>query len=174
MPLPEHFFTSISIFRQIYRVVPICARYLWVEISHNLLQPAKCPSSLYKVLMDCWSYEPGSRPAAAALHEQITHLLTQIELGHENNLYIVNNQPTAKVRVTQSYIFNFFPKFALEIVATFVAGELSAHHEPYSSLSAHTQSQPDEIEHIFTRNPTIPPKKFPKVSRIKLEITGQL
>ena len=133
-------------------------------MSHNSLQPAKCPSSLYKVLMDCWSYEPESRPAAAALHEQITHLLTQIELGHENNLYIVNNQPTAKVRVTQSYIFNFFPKFALKIVATFVAGELSAHHEPYSSLSTHTQSQPDEIEHIFTRNPTIPPKKFPKVS----------
>ena len=93
-------------------------------------------------MMDCWSYEPGNRPVAADLHEQITHLLTEIELGHENNLYIVNNQPTAK-------------------------GELSAQHESYSTLNSNIESQHetqhDEIEHIFTRNPTIPPKKFPKV-----------
>lgn len=102
-------------------------------------------------MMDCWSYEPGNRPVAADLHEQITHLLTEIELGHENNLYIVNNQPTAK-------------------------GELSAQHESYSTLNSNIESQHethhDEIEHIFTRNPTIPPKKFPKVRFFLFKING--
>ena len=85
-------------------------------------------------MMNCWSYDPTERPTASGLHEEIDQLLHEMEMGAENNLYIINNQLTT------------------------VTGNGNGDGQRY---------QTDNLEEdlpILSRNPTIPPKKIPRVS----------
>ncbi|CAI5648917.1 unnamed protein product [Oreochromis niloticus] len=40
--------------------------------------PARCPSNIYRIMMDCWAIEPSKRPSFHALHSQLDSIYAKI------------------------------------------------------------------------------------------------
>lgn len=40
--------------------------------------PSRCPSNIYRIMMDCWAIEPSKRPSFHALHSQLDSIYAKI------------------------------------------------------------------------------------------------
>jgi len=55
--------------------------------NYRLNQPVECPSSIYKIMMSCWSLEPNNRPSFADLHRAFTTEADYNDISAHRDLY---------------------------------------------------------------------------------------
>uniref|UniRef100_A0A8C6S9B7 Protein kinase domain-containing protein n=1 Tax=Neogobius melanostomus TaxID=47308 RepID=A0A8C6S9B7_9GOBI len=45
---------------------------------YRLSCPTRCPPNIYRIMMDCWAFEPSKRPSFHALHSQLDSIYAKI------------------------------------------------------------------------------------------------
>ncbi|XP_071543450.1 uncharacterized protein Ack isoform X2 [Panulirus ornatus] len=155
-----------------------------IDEGERLMCPPACPRSMYDLLLQCWSHDPGERPTFSQIYEHVAALMPcvmkalqpldeegRLKVEVEDLIVVIDGSPENywwKGQNQRTFEVGDFPRCIVDPQRRLVNEDISKPlqnsfiHTGHGGLKGKTWGSPVFIDDMYLRNPMEPPDKLGK------------